>query len=123
DLGEVNEAERDAHGHVRLDDVNIGEVLKHEVLARLRGFSIKTTVVAKNVGYELRCADPIPFDMEYARDLGYCAAKYLLEGGSAAMISMQAGAFVPIPFSRLLDPETGRARIRMVDIHSERYAI
>jgi 6-phosphofructokinase len=123
DLAHVEDVERDAHGHVRIDDVNIGEVLKREVQRRLREFSIKTTIVAKNIGYELRCADPIPFDMEYTRDLGYCAAKYLIEGGSAAMISMQAGQFVPIPFSHLLDSDTDRARIRMVDIHSTRYAI
>ena len=63
-------------------------------------FGIKTTIAAKNIGYELRCADPIPFDMEYTRDLGYCAAKYLLAGGNAAMVSMQGGHFVPIPFPR-----------------------
>jgi len=79
--------------------------------------------VAKNIGYELRCADPIPYDMEYTRDLGYCAAKYLLSGGNAAMVSMQGGHFAAIPFSKLLDPETGRARIRVVDVHSTRYAI
>ena len=39
------------------------------------------------------------------------------------MISMQAGNFVPVPFRNLLDPETGRAKIRMVDIRSTRYAI
>jgi 6-phosphofructokinase 1 len=61
--------------------------------------------------------------MEYTRDLGYCAAKCLLEGGNALMVSMQAGNFVPIPFSQLHDPQTGRARVRMVDIHSARYAI
>jgi len=61
--------------------------------------------------------------MEYTRDLGFCAAKYLLEGGHAAMVSMQAGQFVPIPFDQLLDPATGRARVRMVDIRSTRYAI
>ena len=43
--------------------------------ARLRALGIKTTIAAKNIGYELRCADPIPFDMEYTRDLGYCAAR------------------------------------------------
>ena len=84
---------------------------------------MKATLVAKNIGYELRCADPIPFDMEYTRDLGYCAAKYLLAGGNAAMISMQGGHFVPIPFAALIDSETGRARIRLVDTHSTRYAI
>ncbi len=76
--------------------------------APARQFGIKTTIVAKNIGYELRCADPIPFDMEYTRDLGYCAAKYLLAGGNAAMISMQGGHFVPVPFHRLIDRETGR---------------
>lgn len=39
------------------------------------------------------------------------------------MISMQAGNFVPVPFRELLDPSTGRARIRLVDIRSTRYAI
>ena len=123
DLAHLEDVERDAHGNVRIDEVNIGEILKREVQRHLRGFGIKTSIVAKNIGYELRCADPIPFDMEYTRDLGYCAAKYLIEGGSAAVISMQAGQFVPIPFEHLVDSETGRARVRTVDIRSTRYAI
>jgi 6-phosphofructokinase 1 len=61
--------------------------------------------------------------MEYTRDLGYCAAKYLLEGGDAAVITMQAGRFVPIPFHQLYDDDSRRARVRMVDIDSTRYAI
>jgi 6-phosphofructokinase 1 len=123
DLAGLESAERDAHGNVRIDEVNIGETLKAEVNRRLKQFGIKTTVVAKNIGYELRCADPIPFDLEYTRDLGYCAAKYLLAGGNGVTVSMQAGQFVPIPFQQLLDPVSGRARIRMVDIRSTRYAI
>jgi len=123
DLEGLDEIERDAHGHLRIAEVNIGEILKAAVAARLQAFGIKTTVAAKNIGYELRCADPIPFDMEYTRDLGYCAAKYLLAGGNAAMISLQGGHFVPVPFTRMLDGETGRPRLRLVDITSTRYAI
>jgi len=123
DLAELEDVERDSHGNVRIAEVNLGEILKAQVQGRLKRFGIKTTIVAKNIGYELRCADPIPVDMEYTRDLGYCAAKYLLEGGNAVMISMQGGHFVPIPFANMLDPGTGRARVRMVDIHSTRYAI
>jgi len=123
DLEGLHEVERDAHGNLRIAEVNLGEILKAQVLARLRSLGIKTTIAAKNIGYELRCADPIPFDMEYTRDLGYCAAKYLLNGGNAAMISMQGGHFVPIPFSTMIDSETGRTRIRLVDIASTRYAI
>ncbi len=123
DLKALDQVECDPHGNIRIAEVNIGEVLKSAVAKRLGEFGLKTTIVAKNIGYELRCADPIPLDMEYTRDLGYSAAKYLLTGGNAAMISLQGGQFVPIPFSTLLDPETGRARVRYVDIHSTRYAI
>jgi ATP-dependent phosphofructokinase / diphosphate-dependent phosphofructokinase len=123
DLDGFAEAERDAHGHVRIDDVNLGEILKTEVLKRLKELGIKTTIAAKNIGYELRCADPIPSDMEYTRDLGYSAAEYLISGGGAVMVSMQGGRFVPIPFADLIDQETGRTRVRAVDVTSTRYAI
>ena len=123
DLAGLQDVERDSHGHLRIAEVNLGEILKAQVTARLRQLGVKTTIAAKNIGYELRCADPIPLDMEYTRDLGYCAAKYLIAGGSAAMISMQGGHFVPVPFSELSDPETGRTRVRLVDVASTRYAI
>jgi 6-phosphofructokinase len=123
DLANLHEVERDAHGHLRIAEVNLGEILKSQVIQRLRALGISTTIAAKNIGYELRCADPIPFDMEYARDLGYCAAKYLLAGGNAAMISMQGGHFVPVPFTEMIDAATGRTKVRLVDIKSTRYAI
>jgi 6-phosphofructokinase 1 len=123
DIAQLEGVERDAHGNVRIAEVNIGEILKSEVVKRLQEFKLKTTIVAKNIGYELRCADPIPSDMEYTRDLGYCAAKYLLTGGNAAMISMDAGHFIAIPFERLIDGQTGRTKVRLVDVHSMRYAI
>jgi len=123
DLTQLAEVERDAHGHVRIEEINLGDILKRATRQRLKEFGLKTTIASKNIGYELRCADPIPYDMEYTRDLGYCAAKFLLEGGNAAMVSMQAGHFVPIPFAQLFDPQTGRTRVRMVDVRSSRYAI
>jgi ATP-dependent phosphofructokinase / diphosphate-dependent phosphofructokinase len=123
DLARIEEAERDAHGHLRISEVNIGEVLKRAVESRLLELGLKATIVEKNVGYELRCADPIAYDMEYARDLGYCAAEYLIEGGHGVVVTMQAGRFVPVPFASLVDPATGRTRVRLVDVSSARYAI
>ena len=123
DFETVKNAERDAHGHIRLAEVNLGEILKSRVTTRLKELGLQTALAEKNIGYELRCADPIPFDIEYTRDLGYCAAKYLMEGGSAAMISLQGGHFVPVPFTEMVDRETGRTRVRLVDITSTRYAI
>ena len=124
DIKRLGNVEHDEHGHLRISELNLGDSLKKAVYARLAGLGVpKVNVVAKDIGYELRCADPVPYDMEYTRDLGSCAAKYLFSGGHSAMVSLQAGNFVPIPFAQLLDPETGRTRVRMVDIKSTRYAI
>ena len=123
DLEVLLNLERDAHDNIRLAEVNFGEILKFHVQEELKKFGIKTTIVAKNIGYELRCADPIPFDMEYTRDLGYCAAQFLLDGGNGAMISIQEGKFFPMYFEDIIDPETNRTKVRMVDTESEYYQI
>jgi 6-phosphofructokinase 1 len=123
ELSDLPNVERDEHGHIRIAEVNIGDLLKAGVQKRLKQYGIKSTVVSKNIGYELRCADPIPFDMEYTRDLGYCAARCVLDGGNGVMISIQNGKFRPIPFAELMDPKTGRTKVRMVDVDSDRYRI
>jgi hypothetical protein len=61
--------------------------------------------------------------MEYTRDLGFCAAQFLLDGGTAAMVSIQNGRFTPIPFKHMVDPASGRAKVRMVDITAQSYQI
>ena len=98
-------------------------MLKLRVHERLKQFGIKMTIVAKNVGYELRCTDPIPMDIEYTRDLGFYAAKYLEEGGSGVVVSIELDHFKPLPLSEMLDPKTGKMAMRPVDVSSERYRV
>src|SRR5205823_7575799 len=121
DLETFGELERDEHDHVRLAEVNLGDVVKARLRQRLAQLGLQTSLVCKDIGYELRCADPIPFDMEYTRDLGYCAAQFLLDGGTDAMVTIQNGRFTPIPFKQMVDPVSGRAKVRMVDIAAQSY--
>ncbi|HSO32980.1 MAG TPA: hypothetical protein VLT33_10690, partial [Labilithrix sp.] len=123
DIEGLEGVERDEHGHIRIAEIDFGNLVKHAVKKELARLGISSTIATKNIGYEVRCADPIPFDMEYTRDLGYCAARHVIEGGTEALISMQRGSFVPVPFSKIMDPITGRMRIRMVDVRSDRYKI
>jgi 6-phosphofructokinase len=123
DLQGLPSVERDEHGHIRIDEVSFGDMCKHGVRARLAPFGLKPTMVAKNIGYEVRCADPIPFDIEYTRDLGYNAAKFVIDGGSNALMSIQQGRFKAVPFDTIMNPETGRMKVRMVDVSSENYRI
>ncbi|MGC4122494.1 MAG: diphosphate--fructose-6-phosphate 1-phosphotransferase [Myxococcales bacterium] len=124
DLAEAGAPEeRDAHGHLRIAEVDFGNIVKAKVQEQLKKYNVKTTVVAKNVGYELRCTDPVPYDMEYTRDLGYYAAKFLEEGGSGALVSIEDGKFKPLMLKDLLDPKTGKMAVRYVDVKSEGYKI
>jgi 6-phosphofructokinase 1 len=96
-------------------------MLKQHVNRELASLGLKMTIIAKDIGYELRCHPPISYDREYTRYLGFTAVKFLVGGGSGAMIMLKDGKSIPIPFSDLLDPKTGKTRIRTVDIDSDDY--
>jgi len=123
------DVERDEHGHIRLGELNLDGVVADLVKARFRERGQKVTITPKNIGYELRCAAPIPFDIEYTRDLGYGAIDYLRmllsEGRDevGAMITIQEEQMVPLPFGSFTDPETGRPRTREVNIDSGMYRV
>jgi len=123
ELTRLGNVEHDEHGHIRLAEIDLGRGLHKVIEERARALGISVSVVGKDIGYELRCADPIPVDVEYTRNLGYCAAQFLIEGGSNAMVSIQEGRFVPIAFSSMIDPATGRTRVRTVQIDSLHYAV
>jgi 6-phosphofructokinase len=121
DPATFGEVERDAYGNVRLTELELGRLLKERVAASLRTRGVDLTIVAKELGYELRCAPPGAHDIQYCRSLGYWATRFLLEGGSNAMVTIQASRLVPIPFGLLMDPKTGKIRVRYVDVESEMY--
>ena len=123
EVTELQTVDRDAQGHIRVAEIDLNRKVKAQVQNRLEKRGVKVTIVDKTIGYELRCAPPIPMDAEHARDLGYAAVTYLLSGGSGAVITMQNGEFTPVPFAEMLDPETGSGRSRPVDVTTETYAV
>ena len=60
---------------------------------------------------------------EYTRTLGYGAVRYLLGGGSGSLIALAGGRIHPVTLEEMLDPATGRIRVRMVDITTESYEV
>ncbi len=117
----LKDVPRDDHGNIRLAEIPLGDMLKQRVTAELASLGVKTTIIAKDIGYELRCHPPISSDREYTRYLGYSAVKFLVSGGTGAMIMLKDGKSLPIKFVDLLDPKTGKTRIRTVDINSDEY--
>ena len=117
----LRDAPRDEHGHIRLAEVPIARVLRTAVSESLASRGVKVTIGEKDVGYELRCGYPTAFDRDYTRDLGVGAVRTLLDGQSSVLITRQRGRIVPVPFADIVDPATGRARVRTVDIGSDSY--
>jgi 6-phosphofructokinase len=125
----IPEIETDEHGNIRLGELHLHRLLTDLTRARFRERGQDVTIVAKNIGYELRCAPPIPFDIAYTRDLGYGAIDYLrtiIRNGRddlGAMITIQEDHMVPLAFDSFTDPETGRPKIRDVNIESGSYRV
>jgi 6-phosphofructokinase 1 len=124
EFGRYGKLQRDPHNHLRLGEIEFGRMVKDRLIARAEDIGIKVAVIDKDLGYELRCADPIPFDAEYTRDLGYGAVKFLRSEAAlqfGAIISFVGGRMVPLPFDQMINPKTGRMQPRKVDVDGEAY--
>lgn len=119
--------ERDPHGHIRLSEIPLATILKREVQKRFAERGEKISIIDVTLGYELRCARPTPFDIDYTRTLGFGAVRFLLgdfaKDLSGGMICLENGRIRVLPFEELIDPATGRTRVRMVDTSSEHYRV
>lgn len=118
----------DPHGNIRLEKVPLAAILEREMVRRFAERGQTISLVPVTIGYELRCAPPIPFDIDYTRTLGYGAVEFLLSEASeriapGGVICLESGRLRVLPFDELQDPVTGRISTRMVDITSEHYRV
>lgn len=111
----------DAHHPPRLDEIPLATVLRKEVQYRLAEPNQRIAVTGMPLGYKLRCAQPIPFDIDYTRTLGHGAVRFLLSGQHDGGI--QDGNIKVPPREQLRDLETGRTRVRHMDIGSDYYEV
>ena len=124
--GKFGSIELDAFGHLRLGEIEFGRLIRTTIASRLKELGLKFDMVDKDLGYELRCADPIPFDAEYTRNLGYGAVKFLMSpeaDRNGVVITFVGGNMVPKPFQEMIEPTTKKMRTRNVDITGETYEV
>ncbi len=126
DIKELSQYEfikKDSRGVIRLSEIQLGKIMERFVSKNLESRGIKIKIIHKTIGYELRAADPIPFDAEYTKNLGYSAVKFLLGGGSGAMITFFEGKLKPVLLRKIIDPATKRTKLRYVNIEAEPYTV
>ena len=124
------EVDYDEYGHIRLGEIPLATILKREVQRSFAKRGESLSIADVTLGYELRCAVPIPYDIDYTRTLGHGAVRFLLSeqpdddllkyGG---MVCLERGHVRVLPFDGLRDPATGRTKVRLVDVRSEHYQV
>jgi 6-phosphofructokinase 1 len=122
--------EYDQYDHIRLAEIPLEAILKRRVQHRFESRGDQVTITDLRLGYELRCAKPITFDIDYTRTLGFGAARFLLSEPTSdavrtgGVVSLGRGGHVRVlPFDEFRDPETGRTRVRHVDTEAEAYEV
>ncbi len=146
--GKYGTYETDEFGHLRLGEIEFGKLVRDLLTERLvkakpgkggaatrlndiinvksEPYGLNVTFISSDLGYQLRCADPTPFDAEYTRDLGYSAVKFLLSEAApqfGAVIGFHQGAMEPMQFEKMIDPRTKRMQTRLVNTMGEGYEV
>ena len=121
--------EHDSYGHIALNDIPLAIILRRQVQQAFAARGEDIAIVDVTLGYQLRGARPIPFDIDYTRALGYGAVRFLLSDTDderlkfGGLICQLDGQRKVLAFDDLRDPATGRIRVRTVDVESEYYAV
>jgi ATP-dependent phosphofructokinase / diphosphate-dependent phosphofructokinase len=118
----VGALELDEHGNPRMSEVDLGRVVRDVLTARFKPRGFEAGFITKIIGYELRCADPCAFDVQYTRTLGAGAVEFLASGTGDALIALVDGKTVPLRFDDLRDPATGKVAIRRVNVQGALWA-
>jgi 6-phosphofructokinase 1 len=115
----------DAAGHPRLSEVDLARLVKGKIQERFRLRGDPIDLVDLELGYELRSANPTPFDMGYCRTLGYFSIQLLLDPttNNGVMAALVNGNLQPIMLRDMINPLTNRTRTRVVDTTSDLYRV
>lgn len=113
---------RDDMGRIRYSQIELGDVIIPPLKSMLKEVGIDVHMITKNIGYELRCCDPISFDVEYTKFLGYGAVQHILGGHSGIMVTRD---FDKLGFISLksMAGDNGVIRSRGVDLSSDLYRV
>lgn len=83
---------------------DLGRHIVMELQKRMQNTGLEQTIVAKNLGNELRAASPNAADLILTRNLGYGAVRALLDGANAVLVTCSPGSTLrTIPLSELCE--------------------
>ena len=109
----------DDHGHPELGNVSKSHIFNYLLQVKLKelGLDIKSRPV--EIGYELRCCNPIAFDLTLCTLLGIGVKKLFDEGISGCIVSANSKGDITPLYLKDFEDEHGKVQPRLVDIESD----
>ncbi|MDP2423787.1 MAG: 6-phosphofructokinase [Bacteroidales bacterium] len=106
----------DDHGHPELGNVSKAHIFNILLQQRLKQLNLNVKSRPVELGYELRCVNPIAFDQLYCALLGMGVKKLFDQGYTACMVtSDHIGETRPLFFKDVAD-EHGKVKPRLVNM-------
>jgi 6-phosphofructokinase 1 len=109
----------DDHGHPELGNVSKSHIFNYLLQVKLKelGLEIKSRPV--EIGYELRCCNPIAFDLTLCTLLGIGVKKLFDEGATGCIVSADSNGDITPLYLKDFEDENGKIPPRLVDIDSD----
>jgi len=109
----------DDHGHPELGKVSKAVLFNDLLEAEFEKIGLKVKSRPVEIGYDVRCQDPVAYDVTYCTELAMGVYQLFSEGKTGCMVYVDSyGNVSPLYLADLQDPDTGKIPPRVVDINA-----
>ena len=109
----------DDHGHPELGKVSKAVLFNDLLEAEFKKIGLKVKSRPVEIGYDVRCQDPVAYDLTYCTELAMGVYQLYSEGKTGCMVYVDSyGNVSPLYLADLQDPTTGKIPPRVVDINA-----
>ena len=109
----------DDHGHPELGKVSKAVLFNDLLEAEFKKIGLKVKSRPVEIGYDVRCQDPVAYDVTYCTELAMGVYQLFSEGKTGCMVYVDSyGNVSPLYLADLQDPNTGKIPPRVVDINA-----
>ena len=109
----------DDHGHPELGKVSKAVLFNDLLEAEFKKIGLKVKSRPVEIGYDVRCQDPVAYDVTYCTELAMGVYQLFSEGKTGCMVYVDSyGNVSPLYLADLQDPKTGKIPPRVVDINA-----
>ncbi|MDO5977883.1 6-phosphofructokinase [Flavivirga spongiicola] len=109
----------DDHGHPELGNVSKSHIFNYLLQIKLKELGLKVKSRPVEIGYELRCCNPIAFDLTLCTLLAIGVKKLFDQGYSECIVSANSNGDITPLFLKDFEDEQGKVPPRLVEINSD----